>query len=674
MAGISYAGVNLPVWTEAQAAWVAENICPRSLFEFDGDYNKRSTLKLASPGDWLPRKVKVGALRWPLGATRWSTFHAVVDFSTLADVREACLHNPGSSSSTYYDPKPLILDDDLNTPLTTNLTILSARPLDAFSSFFLLTLVDARWFWWQRAGSISSVSTWAALIQAIATAMGEGTVTIPTISSSYQTPDSTRWTQTLQPLPVLLDAACYAVGRRLVRSLSGTLTAQQWTDAQTANNAEFSAAGRTLLAGGRQAINEIQNAVPASVTVAFSNGGTPTSVAKTLTSLSIATYGTAPGRANESAVIAAEYLGTNGTNQANYATAAATDAYGWLLADADAVWVGDVGCAPNGFAGLIEWDWSVNAGRNTVRYQAPARPVGAARSGFEPATSSTPPFTNVRIIAHTSSGPPNLWTANEIEYNGSGSYIETGVQFTNCIEAEDRLTMVDTRSMPLAVSAVRAFPLSKLPDGTFQFHIDQFADYAVAPGGLDVPGLINTTQQFIPGGFKWFTGNEVVVSTGTITSSSGQVYLWGVDPILGSAQVECRGQGLTSPGTNVGRAILSADGTGDASLSLAGSFAGTGIIIQFTNTGTGLSTMEMSSAGASRTWGLNTIQDFHYQSNVIVAESPIGNPNSGSGGSLYFGVFRLGAILTGVDLDYHPPGWTAGAGLKIRGGIVVGTV
>lgn len=219
---ILYAGVGLGWQTQELCSWLASTIDPTELWtwsvrSFPGA--RLTGFPFRQPH--VPRRIELANLFWPTSASRFSHVHFLADQSQLDAIR-AYVYSAGAPNN--YQAAPLIMDDGTNA-IATNMWMLPPRPLAGVTDLplHLLTLVDERFFWWFRTSTLSvlgGVTTWDSLIADIAAALGI-TLTVDTLDAAYLYPDPV-FTLRDEPLPVLLDAACYCVGRRFVRQLDGT--------------------------------------------------------------------------------------------------------------------------------------------------------------------------------------------------------------------------------------------------------------------------------------------------------------------------------------------------------------------------------------------------------------------------------------------------------------------
>lgn len=332
--------------------------------------------------------VRLNHLYWPVGASRWAFASCLATQGMLRDIRRQAYP---STSPNRYTALPFTMTDGMGGTLTTSLFMLPARPLNTMAGgeFYLLELVDERYFWWEVAASLfldPGFTTWAELIGEIATAL-DITIATDTISTAYLTP-AAALVQPYAPLPILLDLAAQTIGHRVVRTLTGAVKTQTAATARALQNAQLATAiKRCKAAGGNFAFdanrtNDLAGRVPASVTVTFPKtvddvaSDEPYTIAKTLVSLTLPTYGQTkghPGTKTLANLTAAPFEGmdvtpTNETDLQALATQAAKDFYGWQLAKVNARYDGIHPWPVDAFSDL---EWSSLPGGASTRVQRP---------------------------------------------------------------------------------------------------------------------------------------------------------------------------------------------------------------------------------------------------------------------------------------------------------------
>lgn len=211
----------------------------------------------------------INSLVWPTGASRWATGWFLVAEQDLESIRDLAY------ASDTYTALTLSLDDGTY-QTETDLWMLPPIPLaqiptsstmsgwtipetevwiDAAQTvrqngLYLMPLVDDRYFWWEKSADIEvdeGTTTWADLFAAYATAL-DATIEHETIESAYLTPTRQAGSR-YGRLPMDLDAAAWAVGRRVVRALDGTVTLQRPDAAKTSQETQL-AIGWDRTAGG----------------------------------------------------------------------------------------------------------------------------------------------------------------------------------------------------------------------------------------------------------------------------------------------------------------------------------------------------------------------------------------------------------------------------------------
>jgi hypothetical protein len=376
---ISYGGVFLPSPTADDVARVRAAVDPARLWEFE--------LRLAPPPpaasgtalparSWLPGPVELGRLTWPYGAARWAFAHYLCDSASLSIIRAAAY------AGGALAPLPLVLDDGTRS-VTTSLYLLPARPLDQCDSgpgFHLLTLVDARYFWWFQAAVITiteGTTAWADLYGAVGSALGV-TINYDQIPTAYLKPPAAL-AVSYGPLSLLLDAVADSVGQRIVRRLDGTVLARNAVNGAAQLSANLGA-GWPKRAGGTMALqsgaaNDLGAVLPASVTVAFprADAAVPATpdhpVAVTLASLALPEAAGVTGFSGSRPVrSSALYGGANATELATLATQIATDWYRFQLGRHDVAYNFVAPWVPDSLTDVLEFtdldgEWQTRAVR-----------------------------------------------------------------------------------------------------------------------------------------------------------------------------------------------------------------------------------------------------------------------------------------------------------------------
>ena len=264
-------------------AWVAARIPLRDFYAYERQAwpGKRLTF-LTFPGFIPERPILLNRLYWPRGASRWATFFTLVDDNQLAALRVA--------SQTWSQALTLSMSwEDAGAGqnqvavITTKLWCLPALPLSRFggaNGLSLLCLVDDRfWWWYQSTGGYfvnDGGATWVQLYAYYGSRLGV-TIAVDTVPAVYLTP-SHLFSSSNESIPLLLDAAAYNCGQRILRELDGTVKARSLTNAagDIASNLALPSA-RSLIAGGAIPSGDSLATVPSIATVSYPTGG-PTEV------------------------------------------------------------------------------------------------------------------------------------------------------------------------------------------------------------------------------------------------------------------------------------------------------------------------------------------------------------------------------------------------------------
>ncbi len=246
---ISYGGVTLGHTSPELVAWVKGNIDPNETWETSTRFwPGKNLVGLPFRAPPPPDPNRIGVLRWPTTASRFACAHYLATQDDLDAIRSVIYQG-----STYL-PATLTLDAADGSSVSPSMYLLPARPLQQIGGegFYLLTLVDERFFWWSRAANISVVggtTTWAQLYASIATGLGI-TLTVDAIPAAYLKPPAALGTA-YEALPLLLDAVAACVGQRVVRQLDGSVRAWSVTASRDSVLAQLAAVpASAAFAGG----------------------------------------------------------------------------------------------------------------------------------------------------------------------------------------------------------------------------------------------------------------------------------------------------------------------------------------------------------------------------------------------------------------------------------------
>lgn len=268
----NYAGVPLPQPTGELAAWVAKNIPLSDVVPFHPTPSLNKLLTVLPYPDIRLRPVKMGSLWWPIGAARWAIGHFLACESDLAKIRIQVYPDDVS-----YRAATLVLDDGTDSgQLFADMWMLPPRPLaqsdsagrtkwllprsiaDNGEAVYLLTLVDERFFWWQRPSTVAIAvgsTTWGQLITAISENLA-APISAGDIESVYLLPPASL-SAFVKYLPLLLDLCAFNTGRRVVRDpSSGAVILQTATVALALGESKLAQFGPGM-AGGLLAFDNV---------------------------------------------------------------------------------------------------------------------------------------------------------------------------------------------------------------------------------------------------------------------------------------------------------------------------------------------------------------------------------------------------------------------------------
>lgn len=233
---IRYAGVNLSVAPADVVAWVEANMPLDRVQMRRQAPMPKDTEGIPYPKPWEPPPVRVNVLHHPQGASRWSTFYAVVARAELTAIQAAV----EASSYATAGRRPAVLrlsDGRPASRVRTVLHMLEPVPLPVSGDLSLLPLVDVRYFWQARTLSTTGFATtfggglfsWANFVTAVVATLGleypqtsfgawafDGT-TLTAFPSEYGSPYPPRWGNIQDaPAGAILDAVAAATNTRWV--------------------------------------------------------------------------------------------------------------------------------------------------------------------------------------------------------------------------------------------------------------------------------------------------------------------------------------------------------------------------------------------------------------------------------------------------------------------------
>lgn len=500
---ITYGGLTLSHPTdEVLARWdrwrdrhTEEPVAPRGFAAPGLDHLPRPAW-----ADHLYRRPRLNTLVWPTGASRWAQFQCLATKRQLEAV-QAAVGDAGT-------PLELVIGTTANggRRVSTAMHLLTPRVVfDGYSldkPLYLLTLVDARWFWWQETSATApAVTSWSALIGGLLSAVGVSP-TVDTIHADYSTPQSARWAGlTHKPLPVLIDAAAESVGCRVVRQTDGTVVVASASSCRTREDSNWASYRDRLEVGGRADVAAFGPGLPEAVTVLFGGGAATAAVA--LSATGVFTGTTVAGVSGRVGVVHADLAATAaGAARTALAAVAAADWYRLALSRVDAVFGGVCRWEPTGLEERVEYEWlpaceEYPDGRALTRV-VPAPQWDRNRYGGGPAARGVyagqfypgTPFDAQRVLSDLGAWEDSAWPGGYRPYTPGLVPIEigAGVPFT----AKNTATIL-------------AWPEPALP-GRLAYLPIQYADETYA-------GYLSSSTQNI-GGAKTFHADVTVGLTG----------------------------------------------------------------------------------------------------------------------------------------------------------------
>jgi len=208
--------------------------------------------------------MEPGKLWWPTGAGRFGVYYGIADTRTVEAWRDATA-GTGGGDATNIGKKFYMSDRaDSGRPLDymeCTMYMLPPRPLTfsfAPEPTYLVTLVDDRYYWWDVASddlSKEPITTWEELFEYFRDKLGydETDWTFEKPAAEYYKPGDLLARAANVPLPVLIDAAAWSIGCRVVLDfdipgLAGGVTIQSVEKAKANRNASLGL--QRVLSGG----------------------------------------------------------------------------------------------------------------------------------------------------------------------------------------------------------------------------------------------------------------------------------------------------------------------------------------------------------------------------------------------------------------------------------------
>lgn len=231
-------------------------------------------------------KMEPGKLWWPTGASRFGVYTGIADKETVdfwrADVE-------GETDTVTRVSGQFNMTDRNNEMIQKEMYLLPPRPLPFYLTAkpsYIITLVDYRYWWWFRNTpdlSDNPVADWHELFELFRTTLGydatEWHFTTP--NAKYQYPGDLLAMASHIPIAILMDAAAWSIGCRVVVDFDipetatlGKVYIMPLADSITNRNAAFP--GKEVLSGGyydmRSASTPLKDAsciLPYKTTVSF---------------------------------------------------------------------------------------------------------------------------------------------------------------------------------------------------------------------------------------------------------------------------------------------------------------------------------------------------------------------------------------------------------------------
>lgn len=369
---ISYADVPLSEPDAGQLAAIERHLADVPEFEqeqYPGYRRRAWTL----PGALPQPSPQINTLWWPRGASRYAIGHFLATTTQLDRIRQEVA---GGGSPSYRSRTLKMWDGSTRSPIEAVMWMLPPRPLHqcgGAKGLYLLTLVDGRYFYQKKAGTVSiseGSTTWVQVFTAIESALGV-TVSREAVHADYLYPAESLLAQ-YDDLAHLLDATAYNVGLRVIAELDGTLSAQSAGTARTYARANLRLARKHT--GGNFSLDRQMNdgkdlpaLVPQSVTTVFSTVRdrertcSPYAVSTTLASLEIAEFASVAGHPGTKIFhdfAFPNYSSGSPTNSGELTTLGARiarDWYSWQPGWLDHEFAGLALLQPEGLHDVIEW-------------------------------------------------------------------------------------------------------------------------------------------------------------------------------------------------------------------------------------------------------------------------------------------------------------------------------
>ena len=236
---LSYAGINLTQPTKEAKDFIERHISyddvPVVTYR---SWPGKNLTGITLPTGFYPMKhIKVNKLYWYTGASRWGYGYFFCSADELTKIQNIVM----GPKCTQYTSQNLNISDGMG-PDTTNsispkMFLAATLPLSGIrgvNGFYLLYLVDVRYFWWAVPTpdiGIVPTTNWGDLYSSCQAAINQA-ISYDPISDNYMQP-SPDLELPYEAMPPYLDAIAYNVGQRITLGLDGKVRALNYTSSQT---------------------------------------------------------------------------------------------------------------------------------------------------------------------------------------------------------------------------------------------------------------------------------------------------------------------------------------------------------------------------------------------------------------------------------------------------------
>ena len=500
---LSYGGVQLCLPPADVTLWVTQNISTSHVYDFErANWPGKNLTGFSFPGMTRSRPVIPNSLWWPTGAARWAVGYFFATTNQLQTIL--------NQIQTGYTSLPFVMSTDndfgvrnatgtsLPAQIQTNLYLLPPRPLaQIFDSpftpengLYLITLVDDRFFWWERSTVtfLDANSTWDSAIANVGDALGIGTIVHDPVPSTYLVPPLdlvTRYEYT----PLVFEAIARSVGMRIVRGLDGSVSLQNSVTASALQPSFTKISGGSFFA--TNIAPEAAPLLPTQVATTFF-ATKPTNIPSCapyqksvkpsdipLPDLAGAIFNGNTKVFHDSAVAVYDELGalTNQTELDNLAKQIAADWYSWQLAVFDVKYACIVPYQPEGVSDSIEWTYSKFPEEMSTRVQR-----GPWNDQTQEILHASPTYGSSTAVAETA--PVRVASAGSFVQLTAPASLHDTTLTTNPIP----VSLTAGQELDFSASGVTATLTSNASMGDSTLHVDSLSG-----------AISNGAKGFLPG-------------------------------------------------------------------------------------------------------------------------------------------------------------------------------